>query len=246
MWRGAGGLLVVALGVVAVWAALSSGDEGEVVVASASTSTTTTSTPTTTTSTTVVTTTTVPTFSATISGVDEDRLGHSWREGCPVGPDQLSLISLVHWGFDGEVHQGELIVHSDHAEGVVTVFETLFEIGYPIESVITMGDLEPGAEWEPDYANTSGFNCRPAVGSSSWSEHARGLAIDINPHLNPYVRGDRVEPSGATRYLDRTLGEPGMITPGDEVVTAFESIGWHWGGYWRTLKDYHHFSATGR
>jgi hypothetical protein len=36
-----------------------------------------------------------------------------------------------------------------------------------------------------------------------------------------------------------------MIHAGDPVVRAFRSVGWRWGGNWRSLKDYQHFSATG-
>jgi hypothetical protein len=30
------------------------------------------------------------------------------------------------------------------------------------------------------------------------------------------------------------------------VVRAFASIGWIWGGTWRSLQDLQHFSANGR
>ncbi len=32
---------------------------------------------------------------------------------------------------------------------------------------------------------------------------------------------------------------------GGPVTDAFAAIGWGWGGYWRSAKDYQHFSATG-
>lgn len=247
---------MIGIGISGLWAARSlpvEPEEADTGAASTVTSTVgavspstlpTTTTPTTTTA--PSTTTTVPEFLGGTAPVDAERLAHSWHQGCPVGPDDLALITVTHRDFDGEARQGELVVHADHAEAVITVFQTLFDAGYPIESVVPIGDLPPGAESEPGYNNTSGFHCRAAVGSTNWSEHARGLAIDVNPHLNPYVRGDRIEPPGSERYLDRTLDEPGMITDGDEVVRAFEAIGWSWGGHWRSLKDYHHFSATGR
>jgi len=37
-----------------------------------------------------------------------------------------------------------------------------------------------------------------------------------------------------------------MIHPGDVVVRSFAAVGWGWGGNWRTIKDYMHFSLTGR
>jgi hypothetical protein len=93
---------------------------------------------------------------------------------------------------------------------------------------------------------TAGFNCRPVTDGRSWSRHAYGLAIDINPLQNPYVRGDgSVLRRAALPYRDRSLDLPGMIHEGDVVVRSFDAIGWEWGGRWRTLKDYMHFSATG-
>jgi hypothetical protein len=86
------------------------------------------------------------------------------------------------------------------------------------------------------------------VGSAahSWSMHAYGLAIDVNPVENPYVLGDRVLPPRGRRYLDRARVRPGMAVPGSVVVRAFEAIGWRWGGRWRDTPDYQHFSTTGR
>lgn len=161
--------------------------------------------------------------------------------------EDLVRVDLVHWGFDGQVHPGAIVVARSEAENVVAIFQRLFEIGYPIESVIPIGDLPVGVEDEdPDYNNTSGLHCRRATGSSRWSEHAKGLAIDINPFQNPFITSSMLWPANSERYLDRTLGEPGMIVAGDGVVAAFEDYGWLWGGAWESIKDYHHFSVSGR
>jgi hypothetical protein len=96
--------------------------------------------------------------------------------------------------------------------------------------------------------NTSGFNCRPAVGSRTggWSMHAYGEAIDVNPVENPYVLGNRVLPPAGRAYLVRTRARRGMAVAGGVLVRAFESVGWTWGGRWATSRDYQHFSTTGR
>lgn len=87
--------------------------------------------------------------------------------------------------------------------------------------------------------NTSGFNCREVAGRPGvWSERAYGRAIDLNPVQNPYVEG--------ARYTDRGRPSPGLVTDNVVVVRAFAAIGWRWGGRWRTKRDYHHVSATGR
>lgn len=203
-------------------------------------STTTTTAPDRTTSTTIQN----PGFVGAISPLDQEMLGHSWHEGCPVGAEDLQLVTFSYWGFDGVSRDGNIVVNSEVSRAVLAVFDSLFDNRYPIESVIPIGDLPVDAEDRPDYNNTSGFHCRVVEGTNRWSDHAYGLAIDLNPLLNPFVgRDGEVWPTGGERYLDRGLAEPGMIDPAGGVVLAFESIGWEWGGNWQSIKDYHHFFA---
>ena len=126
------------------------------------------------------------------------------------------------------------------------VFRALFETRFPIERM-ELVDVY-GADDDRSMAanNTSAFNCRTVEGSSSWSEHAFGRAIDINPIQNPAVDGSEVSPPGGSRFLDRSRRAKGLIWANDQVVRAFAAIGWGWGGYWTSFKDYQHFSATGR
>ncbi|MDH3294741.1 MAG: M15 family metallopeptidase, partial [Acidimicrobiia bacterium] len=170
----------------------------------------------------------------------------TWVEGCPVPPEDLAYITVPFWGFDGLVHTGELIVHQDVAADVISVFETLYGERFPIEEmrIVTQADVD--APPIGDGNNSGGFVCRPITGGSGFSEHAKGLAVDINPFHNPYVKDDRVLPEQATFYTDRSLDLPGMIGPDSIVVSAFADIGWSWGGDWDSLVDYQHFSATGR
>ena len=91
--------------------------------------------------------------------------------------------------------------------------------------------------------NTSGFNCRRVAGTSRWSMHALGLAIDVNPVENPYVQGGRVSPPAGRRFLDRGRERPGMAVASGVLVEAFGSVGWRWGA---SFGDYQHFSTTGR
>lgn len=195
-------------------------------------------------------TTTMPEPTITVDNdpvqeVTAERLSHSWSEGCPVDVEDLRLVRVDYLGFDGAEHRGELVVHRDQALPVVEVLATLLAAEFPIESIIPIGDLPEDAEDSPVYNNTSAFNCRFVEGTSTWSQHAYGRAIDINPFQNPFVDGDRIWPTGAEAYLDRSRDEPAMIHAGDGVVEAFASIGWPWGGNWSSLKDYQHFSSTG-
>jgi hypothetical protein len=185
-------------------------------------------------------------FRALIEPAPAERMTSSWRPGCPVAPEDLRLLTLTHWGFDGEVHRGELVIHEDQARAVKEAFRALFKARFPIERM-QLVDVYGGDDDRSMAANnTSGFNCRTVEGSSSWSEHAYGRAIDINPIQNPAVRDGRVSPPAGARYLDRSPRARGLIRAEDAVVRAFAAVGWGWGGYWTSLKDYQHFSATGR
>ena len=93
--------------------------------------------------------------------------------------------------------------------------------------------------------NTSAFNCRFVAGTSRWSQHAYGRAIDLNPLENPYVDGSHVSPAAGMPFADRTRPRPGMVLAGGAVVRLFAAHGWGWGGSWSGARDYQHFSATG-
>ncbi len=186
-------------------------------------------------------------FVYTLGPIPDDVLSRStWTEECPVTVDELSYITVSHWGFDQAFHTGEMIVNAAYAEDVVGVFRMLHDARFPIEQMRVIRPEEVEAHPTGDWNETTSFVCRPAVGSGSWSRHAYGLAIDINPFHNPYLKGDLVLPELATYYVERDRGEPGMIIGGDIVVDAFAAIGWPWGGDWNSLKDWMHFSDNGR
>lgn len=180
------------------------------------------------------------------AAVDAARLYASWRPGCPVGPESLRLLALPFWGFDGESHTGEMVVHRDVAAQVESVFRALYDARFPIERM-ELVDVYDGSDDASMMANnTSGFNCREITGGGRWSQHSYGRAIDVNPVQNPYVyRDGSVLDPAAARFTDRSLQEPGMIRAGDVVVHAFAGIGWGWGGNFTSTKDYQHFSESG-
>ena len=189
-----------------------------------------------------------PVFTSTVSAITPElaaRMSASWRPGCPVPLEDLRYVTVTHHGFaSGEVAQGELVVHADVADGVVSVFRTLFEAGYPIRSMRLVDDFGASDDDSMAADNTSAFNCRAITGGTEWSQHAYGRAIDLNPVENPYVRGRHVAPSEGRAFADRSPS-PGVIQPDDAVVRAFEAIGWSWGGAWSSPVDYQHFSQTG-
>jgi D-alanyl-D-alanine carboxypeptidase len=171
--------------------------------------------------------------------------GVSWHRGCPVGFAELRLVTLSYRGFDGRAHTGRLVVNRDAAASLVAVFRLLYAAGFPIRRM-ELVDRYGGDDFRSIEAdNTSAFNCRYVEGTSRWSEHAYGRAIDINPVENPYDDGSYVSPLNGEPYADRSRKRWGMIFKGDVVWRAFRRIGWEWGGAWSSVQDYQHFSANG-
>jgi hypothetical protein len=168
-----------------------------------------------------------------------------WRPGCPVPLSALRHVSLPFVGFDGRPRRGALVVHNGAARDVVTAFRALYRARFPIRRMrpIQAYGGDDFASIEAD--NTSAFNCRSATGSSSWSQHAYGRAIDINPIENPYVSGGRTSHRASVPYLDRSPARRGMAVKGGVLVEAFDAAGWGWGGRWSSIKDYQHFSQSG-
>lgn len=188
-----------------------------------------------------------PRFSATVSPVRWSDLRFSYRAGCPIGPAQLRRVQLSYWGFDRRVHVGALVVSRRLTGDIVTVFRRLHAARFPIRRMVSVSAYRGSDDASMAADNTSGFNCRRAAGSTSgsWSMHAYGEAIDINPVENPYVVGVRVLPPAGKPYADRTRYRRGMALPGNALVRAFEHVGWKWGGRWVGTPDYQHFSSNG-
>ncbi|MEZ5225172.1 MAG: M15 family metallopeptidase [Acidimicrobiales bacterium] len=136
---------------------------------------------------------------------------------------------------------GELVVDAEVAEDIVAVFAELFAVAFPIESLRLVDDFGADDLRSMQANNTSAFNCRFVAGTSTWSWHAFGRAIDLNPLVNPYVTPNGIDPPEGSAYADRSQQVPGMIQPGDAVTSGFATIGWAWGGSWAGGQDYQHF-----
>ena len=187
-----------------------------------------------------------PAFRSSVLPVSAERLGSSHRPGCPVAVGDLRLVEISYRDLAGGARSGELVVHADVAAAVVSVFRSLYDASFPVALVDTV-DRYGSDDDQVMAANvTSAYNCRFTTGGTTFSEHAYGRAIDLNPVQNPYVRGGSVAPPAGRDYLDRSDVRPGMVVSGGVVVRAFAAVGWEWGGSFRTLKDYQHFSQTGR
>jgi D-alanyl-D-alanine carboxypeptidase-like protein len=175
-----------------------------------------------------------------------------WRPGCPVALTHLRVVTVPYVDFDGRTREGQIIVNRDVAGSVSQVFKKLYKLKFPIRHMRLADMYGPPRAIPDDEDVTGSFWCRdsvpsPCVGgtaSGSWSNHAYGHAIDINPIENPYIGCGKVFDPRMRPYVDRSRRKKGMVTPA--VVRAFRAIGWGWGGDWSSgTKDYMHFSTNG-
>jgi hypothetical protein len=175
-----------------------------------------------------------------------------FRSGCPVTFGRLRVLTVTHWTWGGRRATGQLVVNRAAAPRLARVFRTLYTLRFRIRHMQLADAYGPKRARPADGDITDVFECRQAVpspcsggsGTGSWSEHAYGLAVDLNPIENPYVGCGRTRERASVPYLDRSRLRRGMVTA--RVVQAFRSVGWGWGGAWSgTTKDYMHFSASG-
>ncbi len=198
----------------------------------------------TTTGSTMSTTTDPPPYRSTISTVTAEMLGASYTPGLGCAePGDLRAIDLVHWGYDGAVHEGRIIVAATEADAIAAVFADLYDSRFPIERIEPVDRYGGDDQASMRANNTSGYNCRTVAGTTTLSNHARGKAVDVNPLHNPYVKPGSVEPPEGAPWADRSDRRPGMIVDGDAVVTAFAARSWAWGGRWASGQDYQHFDT---
>jgi hypothetical protein len=177
-----------------------------------------------------------------------------WHSGCPVSLADLRVLTVRYHGFDGRPHTGQLVVNGSAAPRLQQVFGRLYSMRFPIHHMSFSDEYGPPGGRPSDGDVTASFECRQAVaspcngmastGTGSWSEHAYGEAVDLNPVENPYVGCGMTRDKTALSYLNRSRVRRGMVTP--QVLQLFADVGWGWGGSWTgSTKDYMHFSASG-
>ncbi len=170
--------------------------------------------------------------------------GVTWRPGCPVGLDDLSLVRVSRWDLQGDPAVGQIIVARTVAADVISAFRDLYRARFPVVRMEPMHTFDGDDDRSMSADNTSGFNCRPISGGTSFSRHSWGTAIDLNPIRNPFVKRGRVLPPEGVAWLERE--GRGVVTDPGPALDAFRAIGWRWGGHWNSAKDYQHFSTDGR
>lgn len=167
--------------------------------------------------------------------------GKSMPEKTTINYAELRYLTVFHYDYEGHIRKGEIICNKSVAKELLLIFRALFSKAYPINSIRLVDDFDADDESSMQANNTSCFNYRTVALSKTLSKHALGLAIDINPLENPYVKGSFIQPCTATNYVDRKKDFPHKIDEYDFCKEVFESYGFQWGGHWRSVKDYQHF-----
>lgn len=172
--------------------------------------------------------------------------GCSYRENEDISLEELRYVRVLYRGFDGETHIGELIVNEGISADILDIMQTLYLASYPIERMVLVDAYGGDDDLSMAANNTSAFNYRNVPGTGRLSNHSYGLAIDINPLYNPYIRtasdgSVRCDPEKGAAYADREQAFPYKIDHEDLCYKLFTAHGFYWGGDWKSVKDYQHF-----
>jgi len=196
----------------------------------------------------LITSTTHTEFKGTIEIIPTDiatmMIGCSWQPECPVPLEDLRYLTITHWGYDGEEKIGHMVVHAKLADELIAIFHELYNEQFPIERMELIDLYDADDDRSMTANNSSAFCCRAITNApGTFSLHSYGIAIDINPLVNPYVKGTQVLPEGGKAYLDRTQDHMGMISKSADnaCYRIFIEYGYEWGGDWTTRVDYQHF-----
>jgi hypothetical protein len=165
--------------------------------------------------------------------------------GALIGFDELRCIRVLHVNLDRDTLCGEMVCNKAIAADLVDIFRELFHLSYPIERMVRIDEYGAVDEDSMRANNSSSFCYRAIAGSTKLSNHAKGMAVDINPLYNPYVKTTNgktvIQPSTAGLYVDRKADYPYKIDENDAAYKLFVAHGFTWGGAWTSLKDYQHF-----
>lgn len=184
-----------------------------------------------------------------ITGVSFPIQPENTEETLEITYNELCYVHILHYDFDGNPAEGELICNTAIAQDLLEIFYELYRNEYRLESVLLIDEFDGNDTVSMEANNTSCFNYRVVEGSTSLSKHALGLAIDINPLYNPYITygadgTENIAPASAVAYADRDASFPYKIDENDLCYKLFKEHGFTWGGDWNSCKDYQHFQKT--
>lgn len=174
--------------------------------------------------------------------------GNSLKKDAKIDLNELRYVRVLYYSFDSKTHIGELIVNKQISSDICNIMYELYEAKYPIERMELIDNYKADDEASMAANNSSAFNYRTISGTTKLSNHSKGLAIDINPLYNPYVKTvdgkEIISPTQGALYADRTINLPYLITKNDICYKIFKKYDFTWGGDWNSCKDYQHFEKN--
>jgi len=184
-----------------------------------------------------------------ITGISFPTVDKGTEEELAIGYEDLRYVHILHYDFEGNVTEGELICNEYIAQDLMEIFYELYLNEYQLEKVHLIDEYDGDDTASMEDNNTSCFNYRVIEGTTSLSKHALGLALDINPFYNPYITynkdgSENVSPKDSVIYADRSGNFPYKIDENDLCYKLFTEHGFTWGGNWNSCKDYQHFQKT--
>ena len=155
--------------------------------------------------------------------------------------DQLELLEVLYLSTDGRIHKGQVLTNRKIAEDIRNIFGFMLKEEFVVEKVIPTVKYGWSDSLSMDDNNSYSFCYR----NITYSKHATGMAIDINPRFNPLrwkIGNHPNQPEGAV--LDTTVN--GSLYPGHPVVEEFRRLGFRWGHSFTKFYDDHHFERSGK
>lgn len=153
--------------------------------------------------------------------------------------DQLELFDVVYLSTDGKVHKGQILSNKKIAADIRHMFDFMLEKEFVIEKAIPIVQYD----WSDSLSMADNNSYSFCYRNVSYSKHAQGMAIDINPRFNP-LRWKKVnrpnQPKGAV--LDTTVD--GTLYLEHAVVKEFKRKGFKWGHVFSKYYDDHHFERA--
>lgn len=158
----------------------------------------------------------------------------------------LTVIDVDYFDYAGKPQTGQLVVNKDAAEDMKSAFTFMKSIHYPINKVkpVNFYDWQDSASMNDD--NTSSYNFRYIANSNPkrpvLSNHAFGLAVDLNPRCNPDITDSQWDPPSARGYRPQNANCKFSSVLGKQVKGYFkDTLHWIWGGDWKSHQDAQHF-----
>ena len=169
-------------------------------------------------------------------------IGNSYPEDCEISISDLRYLIIPHYDGKGAIRIGELVCNKEVSDEFIYLFKELFKNKYPIERMVLVDEFDGDDKKSMAANNTSAFNYRVISDTDKLSRHAYGMAIDINPLYNPYVKGEYVSPETGKQFVDRNKSFKYMLEHGDLIYKILhDKFGFTWGGDWEKCKDYQHY-----